>query len=156
MIKWAYIFDREGEVLWKYWFCFTFFFVFNTLSPNPEVMNDDMKEMLSKIDFLKDIYDLPKEIVLWTLDGDTVRKKFSNITFSWSIISPHSLFLPEIDLLSQEGSYRLVKKYAHTLYEKIWDTTFFSSHPYSLWKYLYEKSLRKDSSIFLPALAMVF
>ena len=92
-------------------------------------MNDDMKEMLSKIDFLKDIYDLPKEIVLWTLDGDTVRKKFSNITFSWSIISPHSLFLPEIDLLSQEGSYRLVKKYAHTLYEKIWDTTFFSSHP---------------------------
>lgn len=108
----------------KVLFLFYVFFVFkafsdsSTLSPNPGIMNDDMKEMLSKIDFYKDIYELPKEIVLWTLDGDTVTKKFSNITFSWSIISPHSLFLPAIDLLSQKDIYRLVKKYAHTLYEK--------------------------------------
>ena len=119
-------------ILFHVFFVFKAFSDSNTLSSNSEVMNDDMKEMQSKIDFFKDIYELPKEIVLWTLDGDTVTKKFSNITFSWSIISPHSLFLPEIDLLSQEGSYRLVKKYAHTLYEKIWDTTFFSSHLYSL------------------------
>ena len=90
----------------------------NTQSSYLEAKEVEVKSILSQIDFLQDIPELPKEIVLWTLEGDSVIKKFSNVTFRWTIMSPHSLFLPEIDLLSDKETYKLVKKYAQVLYVK--------------------------------------
>ena len=77
--------------------------------------SDGVDNLFQGLDFSQNIEELPDEFVQWTLTGDNPRKEFQNVLLYWDILSPNSLFIPEIGFLSESETYELIKRHASKL-----------------------------------------